>query len=152
MTEPTKEPSREQIEAWHQEATGGTKTLDLPHFAKLAFAEGRKAENEALREKLDACAPYLKEGETPADRIQREIDDNAAVLGLLAKEKKENEALRKDVERLGYILRRVIGEHCAPNDCYSTGPITGTVADHVCPSCEGLKYLDSRAALQEPKP
>ena len=39
MTEPTKE----QIEVWHQEATGGTKTLDLPCFAKLAFAAGRKA-------------------------------------------------------------------------------------------------------------
>ena len=39
MTEPTKE----QIEVWHEEATGGTKTLDLPHFAKLAYAAGRKA-------------------------------------------------------------------------------------------------------------
>lgn len=43
MTEPTKEPSQEQLDAWHQEATGGTKTLDLPCFAKLAFAAGRKA-------------------------------------------------------------------------------------------------------------
>ena len=64
----------------------------------------------------------------------------------------ENEALRKDAEQLAYFLRRVIGDHYAPNDCYSTGPMTGTVSDHICPSCEGLKYLYHRAALQEPKP
>lgn len=39
MTEPTKE----QIETWHDDATMGTKVLDLPHFARCAYAAGRKA-------------------------------------------------------------------------------------------------------------
>lgn len=49
-----------------------------------ALSEARCAQLQAER---DACAPYLKEGETPAQRIQREIDDNVGVLGLLAKER-----------------------------------------------------------------
>ncbi|MDE2256002.1 MAG: hypothetical protein KGL42_17280 [Betaproteobacteria bacterium] len=37
------EPTQEQIEAWHDDATMGTKVLDLPHFARCAYAAGRKA-------------------------------------------------------------------------------------------------------------
>ena len=36
-------PTREQIEAWHNDATMGTKVLDLPHFARCAYAAGRRA-------------------------------------------------------------------------------------------------------------
>lgn len=36
-------PTQEQIEAWHDDATMGTKVLDLPHFARCAYAAGRKA-------------------------------------------------------------------------------------------------------------
>ena len=53
------------------------------------------AQLDDARKKLNACVPYLKTGETPAERIQREIDDNVLLLELLAKEKKENEALRE---------------------------------------------------------
>ncbi len=58
MTEPTKEPSQEQLDAWHQEATGGTKTLDLPCFAKLAFAAGRKAGMEEAAKIVDGVNNY----------------------------------------------------------------------------------------------
>jgi predicted RNase H-like nuclease (RuvC/YqgF family) len=56
-------------------------------------AEAQK-EIDALRAEVEACAPYLKEGETPAERIKREIDDNAAVLSLLTKSRAEVERLR----------------------------------------------------------
>lgn len=47
---------------------------------------------------LAECAKYLKEGETVAERIQREIDDNAAVCRLLAQE-------RREVKRLSHLLQ-----------------------------------------------
>ena len=45
-------PSKEQIEAWHDDATLGTKTLDLPHFACAAYAAGRKS---GLEEAANVC-------------------------------------------------------------------------------------------------
>lgn len=64
MTEPTKEPSQEQLDAWHQEATGGTKTLDLPCFAKLAFAAGRKAGMEEAAKILEIeISGYEEDGD-----------------------------------------------------------------------------------------
>lgn len=41
-------------------------------------------------------------------------------------------------------LLRVVGDHSAPKDCYSTGPLTGTALDHSCPSCEALSMLAAR--------
>ena len=40
-------------------------------------------------------------------------------------------------------LRRVIGDHNAPRDCYSTGPMTGDpILDLViCPSCSAMEFL-----------
>lgn len=39
------------------------------------------------------CAPFLKEGESPKERIERERRDTDAVLTLLVREKKKNETL-----------------------------------------------------------
>lgn len=52
-------------------------------------------------------------------------------------------------------LRRVIGDHFAPNDCYATGPLTGNAYTDLvsCPSCEGerlLERLDTYLTTQEP--
>lgn len=37
-------------------------------------------------------------------------------------------------------FRRAIGDHCAPNDCYATGPLTGNdFLDLVqCPACSAI--------------
>lgn len=50
----------------------------------------------------------------------------------------ERDALRKMAERM-------CGDHIAPADCYSTGPLTGGWEDSQCPSCQ---YLAFRAALR----
>jgi hypothetical protein len=51
-----------------------------------------------LHDLVAACEPYLKEGETPAERIERERGDTDAVCRLYAKEREKNaellEALR----------------------------------------------------------
>ena len=57
-------------------------------------------ENAELRERITACEPYLKDGETPAECIQRNRDDAGAVLKLLAKEKRKHEALRGGLHKL----------------------------------------------------
>lgn len=41
-------------------------------------------------------------------------------------------------------LRRVIGKHFPPEDCYSTGPLHGDVRDEVCVACEALALLAVR--------
>ncbi len=46
------------------------------------------------------------------------------------------------IERLIYTLRHVIGEHTAPADCYSSGPVYGDARDDVCPSCVALRVLE----------
>ncbi len=55
---------------------------------------------------------------------------------------------RKSADGLAKLLdlaERAIGDHHAPNDCYSTGPLNGDATDLVCPACE------FRAALEEYK-
>lgn len=54
----------------------------------------------------------------------------------------EVRALRDRVSSLTVHLRRVIGDHNAPHDCFSTGPLTGTAADVLCPACAALRFLD----------
>ena len=46
-----------------------------------------------MRKLIADCDPYLKDGETPAECIQRNRDDTGAALKLLAKEKRKYEAL-----------------------------------------------------------
>ena len=59
--------------------------------------EQLKDEIEQLRKRIDDCAPFLKEDETPAQRIERERADTEAVLKLLISEKREVERLRKEL-------------------------------------------------------
>ena len=44
--------------------------------------------------------------------------------------------------------RRAIGDHCAPNDCYATGPMTGdSIRDLVqCPACSAIAMYDAAIA------
>lgn len=51
-------------------------------------------------ELLAACEPYLKDGETPAERIQRERRDTNAALTLLAREKRKSEAMLAALKRI----------------------------------------------------
>ena len=44
---------------------------------------------------------------------------------------------------LGHLLRRVIGEHTPPSDCFSTGPLYGDARDNACPACEALRFLET---------
>ncbi|WP_428414442.1 hypothetical protein [Methylibium sp.] len=54
----------------------------------------------ALRQMVADCDVYLKEGETPAQRIDRERRDTEAVLNLLIREKQRTEAMREVMLRM----------------------------------------------------
>lgn len=54
----------------------------------------------ALRQMIADCDVYLKEGETPAQRIDRERRDTEAVLNLLIREKQRTEAMREVMLRM----------------------------------------------------
>lgn len=49
------------------------------------------ADAPRMHDLLAACEPYLKDGETPAQRIERERRDTAVALELLANERIKNE-------------------------------------------------------------
>lgn len=49
------------------------------------------------------------------------------------------------------ILKDVIGDHSAPNDCYATGPMTGNALYDLvrCPACCAIKYLSNTSATAQ---
>ena len=55
---------------------------------------------------LQACKPYLKDGETPAECIQRNRSDVGSVMSLLAKEKFRIEAAQKLADDVYEILEQ----------------------------------------------
>lgn len=60
------------------------------------IAEKCAAELRRLHAQIAACEPYLKEGETPAERIERDHKDSLALMTLLAREKTKNEATLRE--------------------------------------------------------
>jgi len=74
--------------------------------------------------------------------------ENAEAKGHIEWMDKENKRIKAQNAELEFLLRRVIGEHFVPEDCYATGPSTGDpIADLIsCPSCSALDYLASRKA------
>lgn len=64
-------------------------------FPDAVSAKMLETELDVLRPKLDACAPYLKDGETPVQCIERNRRDLDMTLGLLATEKERADGLRK---------------------------------------------------------
>ena len=85
--------------------------------------------------------------QSPANKIEpQDVDPRDAEIAAL---RAELEAAQRDATRLVGVIRRVIGDHNPPGDCYSTGPITGTMADHVCVACEALNIYASMESHQD---
>lgn len=65
------------------------------------MADGEvKGDVRELRQMLADCEQYLKEGETPAQRIERERRDTEAVLNLLIREKQRTQSMREVMLRM----------------------------------------------------
>jgi len=134
-------------------------TRERDEFLRMAGANGLAGlemgrEIDALRAEVEACLPYLKEGETPAERIQREIDDNAAVLSLLAKSRADVEALRNaDGPWKAAVIDGLVVSHCIQPE-HETDPrkaLDDLISWHVavaldpCVSSDAVKLLDAEA-------
>lgn len=61
---------------------------------------------------LAECEQYLKDGETPAQRIERERRDTEAVLALLIREKRKTERMRKALQRIAQHFSSEWPERC----------------------------------------
>lgn len=57
----------------------------------------------------------------------------------LSDEVSRREAAEKDMSVLVDLIMRLVGDHNAPEDCYSTGPFHGDARDLVCPACAALR-------------
>ena len=60
-------------------------------------------DKEALQDQIDACRPYLKEGETPAECLARNRMDIDRLMGFLATEKTARENLQADAARYRWL-------------------------------------------------
>lgn len=58
----------------------------------------------------------------------------------------ERDAAIAKASALTQHLERVIGEHYAPSDCFSSGPMFGDARDAVCPACAALHFLSNPRA------
>ena len=69
---------------------------------KVGESEARFSvvETADLRMILDGLAQYLKDDETPAQRIERERKDTGVALKLLAREKRKTERLEDMLKRM----------------------------------------------------
>ena len=68
-----------------------------------------------LRQMLADCDKYLKEGETPAQRIERERRDTEAVLNLLIREKRKTERMREALQHIAEHFSSEWPERCQNN-------------------------------------
>ena len=92
------------------------------------------------------------------NRPFQKIDTNEAMIACRALEARYLAALEPQpdprdavIARLVEALeegRRAIGEHCAPHDCYATGPITGDAFRDLvqCPACSFIVSHDAALA------
>ena len=73
--------------------------------AALMERDHAEAERDRLRALVEECAPYLKDGETPIQRIERDFKDSQALLAMLAKDRAERDRLRDALELYNSAIR-----------------------------------------------
>lgn len=88
---------------------GGALVAFMVHF-RLNRIERQKAQASEelirLRKLVDDCAVYLKDGETPAQRIERERNEVMTLLSMLSIEKNHAESLRAELAGIDSVLAR----------------------------------------------
>ena len=105
-------------------------------FGDLAIVRSDQRQSSEIRQKL-----WSQEFDEALDRTRR-----AMMAGAKAMDDKRHlppDSQDKKIKRLTDALRKVIGDHNAPSDCYSSGPFYGDARDDVCPSCDALRLLDN---------
>lgn len=96
------ERERDRLAAQHQDAMAAQ--LDELRACGVAL-ERRTEERNAFAEQLSECAKYLKDGETPAQRIERECADSNTLLATLAQRTSERDAAIARAEAAEELVR-----------------------------------------------
>ncbi len=108
--------------------------------------------NSALIEKGNS---YVIENARQAEEIERlktvpmkyrRMAFNAQLQEEIKQLTAERDAAIANASALTHHLAQVIGDHNAPSDCYSSGPIFGDARDAVCPACAALHFLSNPRA------
>lgn len=82
-----------------------------------------------LRQMLLECKPYLKDGETPAQRIVRERRDTETVLMMLIREKRKTERMREALSQIARHFSSDWPERCQTNVLLARITINDVEAD-----------------------
>lgn len=86
------------------------KALELADSVEKNWSTGYRDQIIAELRRLAAveadCAPYLKEGETPAERIKRALGDADSLMSLYRDVVAERDALKAENERLTNCLKK----------------------------------------------
>lgn len=108
--------------------------------------------NSALIEKGNS---YVIENARQAEEIERlktvpmkyrRMAFNAQLQEEIKQLTAERDAAIANASALTHHLAQVIGDHNAPSDCYSSGPIFGDPRDAICPACAALHFLSNPRA------
>ncbi len=98
-------------------------------------------DHEALWEECLVLRKYVGNNMLMSDF--RNVDEMRAEIERLTKER---DAAIANASALTQHLTQVIGDHNAPSDCYSSGPMFGDARDAICPACAALHFLSNQRA------
>lgn len=98
------------------------KVLEKEYIAVKSLLTSRDAEIERLTEMVDRAH------------------------GAVARKNAEIERANKALDKARLAL-----EHSIPSDCYSTGPLMGTIEDHLCIACETIAAIKLKKSPAQPK-
>ena len=80
--------------------------FNLPEWTRAMMqiaADRAGSKINSMKRDLDACRPYLKEGETPAECLARNRMDIGRLMGFLATEKAARDTLQEDAARYRWL-------------------------------------------------
>ena len=125
-------------------------------FVKLEAAEAlRKQQAEVERlTKQNAAYRTLNSAQSKQLEFHRSKDaEYQEAIATIDSERAANEMLTAErdaaianVSALTQHLTQVIGDHNAPSDCFSSGPMFGDPRDAICPACAALHFLSNPRA------
>jgi hypothetical protein len=104
-----------------------------------------------LEDRIEELKRELAAANSELERNKRTISGMNEKYGELVEELSQaNAAVGNLRDALG-LAREAIGDHFAPNDCYSTGPLTGDpIRDLVC--CPACAFIASYESVNKPTP
>ena len=74
--------------------------------------------------------------------VTNDASREAVILAAVKSHITEINKLRGYIDTLIRHIKKVIGEHNIPDDCFSSGPFYGDSRDAECPACAALRFIN----------